>query len=315
MKKEIINKPNFNNPQVYQTKQLVEILKQYSFESMKNLIAYISPSREHKISDRTFYRIIATLRNDYGILIKFSRANQGYYLDEENSLNIDSFLSHMEILATGEQISNSLNGNNNLLSLIEFENKSAIYTIPNFKLILEAIEQNQPIKFLHNSFYYYKEVKEQEYNLKPYYLKQYQNRWYVIGETGKGYRTFGIDRITNIEVGTKKFKSKINEAKQKFSNVIGLNYADHDLQKVKLSFHISQKLYIESLPLHSSQKEVPSLNDKTFDIELLIHPNFEFTQQVLKYGSLVKVVEPKWLVDEIREELRKGFENYKMGSK
>ncbi|WP_262489223.1 WYL domain-containing protein [Flavobacterium fryxellicola] len=41
-----------------------------------------------------------------------------------------------------------------------------------------------------------------------------------------------------------------------------------------------------------------------------MHPNFEFRQQVLKYGSLVKVVEPSWLAAEIREELRKAFENY-----
>lgn len=303
-------KPNLNNPQVYQTKQLVEILRKYPFENMKNLINYISPNREKKISERTFHRIKATLRDDYGIVIKHSRANEGFYLDEEKSMNIDSFLSFMEILATGEQISNNLNGNNNSLVFIEFENKSAIETIPNFKVILDAIQQNLPISFTHNSFYYYKEIKEQQYVLKPYYLKQYQNRWYVVGETKKGYRTFGIDRIKNIETGTKKFKSKTGEAKEKFSHVVGLNYVDHELQTIKLSFHISQKLYVESLPLHSSQREINLENDKTFDIALKIHPNFEFSQQILKYGSLVKVLEPKWLADEIKEELRKAFENY-----
>ena len=92
--------------------------------------------------------------------------------------------------------------------------------------------------------------------------------------------------------------------------MIGLNYVDHKLETIKLSFHISQKLYLESLPLHHSQKEIIGNNGKTFDITLRIHPNFEFSQQVLKYGSLVKVLEPEWLVEEIKEELRKGFENY-----
>jgi predicted DNA-binding transcriptional regulator YafY len=85
---------------------------------------------------------------------------------------------------------------------------------------------------------------------------------------------------------------------------------DHKLENIKLSFHRSQKPYIVSLPLHHSQKEISLDNSKTFDIELLIHPNFEFRQQVLKYGSLVKVIEPKWLAAEIKEELRKGFEGY-----
>jgi predicted DNA-binding transcriptional regulator YafY len=310
MKKENKEQKHLNTPQVYQTKQLVEILQKYPFESKENLIKYISTNRENKISERTFFRIKATLRDDYGIIIKHSRANEGFYLDEEKSMNIESFLSHMEFLATAELLTASFNEKNSTLSFVEFENKATIETVPNFKAILDAIQQNVPISFTHKSFYYYKEIKEQEYTLKPYYLKQYQNRWYVVGETEKGYRTFGIDRIKNIETGTKKFKSKITEAKEKLSNVVGLNSEDRVLQTIKLSFHISQKAYLESLPLHHSQEEFNPNNGKTFDITLRIHPNFEFSQQVLKYGSLVKVVEPKWLADEIKEELRKGFENY-----
>lgn len=307
MEKENKERPHLNTPQVYQTKQLVEILKKHPFETMENLIKYISTNRENKISERTFHRIKATLRNDYGILIKYSRANNGFYLDEEKSLNIDSFLSHMEIIATAEQISNTLNANINSLSFIAFENKAAIETIPNFKTILEAIQNQLEITFLHNSFYH---LKQEEYILKPYLMKQYQNRWYVIGETEKGYRTFGIDRMENTTIGTKKFKARTDEAIDKFSHVIGLNYADHKLEKIHLSFDISQKPYLESLPLHRSQKPVESKTESTYDIELFIHPNFEFRQQVLKYGSLVKVIEPSWLREEIKEELRKGFEGY-----
>jgi predicted DNA-binding transcriptional regulator YafY len=304
MKKE---QNHLNGPQVYLTKQLVEILKRSSFESMENLISYLSANRESKISERTFYRLKATLRDDYGIIIKHSRANEGYYLDEERSINIESFLSHMEILATAEQLSANLIENNNTLSFVEFENKAAIETIPNFKNVINAILQQLPITFSHNSFYH---LKESIYTVKPYFLKQYQNRWYVIGETEKGYRTFGIDRIESIKLGTKKFKPKTEEAKDKFRNVVGLNYMDHKLETINLSFDISQKPYLISLPLHRSQKEINLDTGKTFDIELRIHPNFEFRQQILKYGSLVKVLEPKWLAEEVKEELRKGFENY-----
>ncbi len=183
----------------------------------------------------------------------------------------------------------------------------AIETLPNFKTVLNAIQLQLPINFNHHSFYH---LKEEIYTLKPYFLKQYQNRWYVIGETEKGYRTFGIDRIENITIGTKKFKPKTEEAKDKFSHVIGLNYVDHKMETIKLAFHISQKPYLISLPLHSSQKEFNPENDETFDIKLFIHPNFEFQQQILKYGSLVKVLEPKWLAIEIKEEQRKAFESY-----
>jgi hypothetical protein len=48
----------------------------------------------------------------------------------------------MEILATAEQLSVNLIENNNTLSFVEFENKAAIETIPNFKNVLNAINNN-----------------------------------------------------------------------------------------------------------------------------------------------------------------------------
>lgn len=297
---------SLNLTQLRRISLLLAYLKRNPYKTKKDILDYFEDI-ERGFDERTLYRLNEKLSNNFGIEIVFDYANNGYFFDVENSTNSESFLSLLEILTTAELFSTNFKEKNNALSFIEFENKAAIEHIPNFKIVLDAIEQQLPITFRHHSFYH---LKEQDYNLKPYFLKQYQNRWYIIGETEKGYRTFGIDRLNDITVGTKKFKRKTEEAIDKFRNVIGLNYIDHKMEKIKLSFHISQKPYIVSLPLHHSQKEINVDNQKSFDIELSIHPNFEFRQQVLKYGSLVKVLEPKWLAEEIKEELRKGFENY-----
>ncbi|TDW52749.1 putative DNA-binding transcriptional regulator YafY [Flavobacterium sp. 270] len=302
------NQTHLNATQVYRTKILVETLKKYSSVHRNALIKEICAKETSKISIRTLQRDIKLLNEKYGIIIKLNRTTSSYWLDDEKSATIDSFLSHVEILATAELIRSNFNETNNALAYIEFENKATISATPNFKTILEAIHQALPITFKHFSFYH---LKEENYTLKPYFLKQYQNRWYVVGETEKGYRTFGIDRLKDITIGNKKFKQKTEEAMDKFRNVVGLNYVDHELQKVILSFDISQRPYVESLPLHHSQKQIKIDNEKTFDIELHIHPNFEFNQQVLKYGSLVKVIEPKWLAEKVKKEIKKALENYK----
>ncbi|CAM3024677.1 helix-turn-helix transcriptional regulator [Flavobacterium frigoris] len=297
---------SLNLTQLRRISLLLAYLKRNPYKTKHDILDYFEDN-DKGFNERTFYRLKETLARDFGIEIVFDYNNDGYFFDEQKSTNPESFLSLLEVLATAELFSSNFKQKNNALSFVEFENKAAIESIPNFKIVLDAIQQQLPITFNHNSFYH---LKESNYTLKPYFLKQYQNRWYAIGETEKGYRTFGIDRIDNITIGTKKFKPKTEEAKDKFSHVIGLNYVDHKMEKIKLSFHISQKPYIVSLPLHHSQKEINLENETTFDIELLIHPNFEFRQQVLKYGSLVKVVEPNWLAEEIKEELRKGFEGY-----
>lgn len=297
---------SLNLTQLRRISLLLAYLKRNPYKKKHDILDYFEDN-DKGFNERTFYRLKETLARDFGIEIVFDYNNDGYFFDEQKSTNPESFLSLLEILTTAELFSTNFKEKNNALSFVEFENKAAIESIPNFKIVLDAIQQQLPITFNHNSFYH---LKEEEYTLKPYFLKQYQNRWYAIGETEKGYRTFGIDRIENITIGTEKFKSKTDEAKDKFSHVIGLNYVDHKMEKIQLSFHISQKPYIASLPLHHSQKEINTHNENSFDIELCIHPNFEFRQQVLKYGSLVKVVEPKWLAKEIKEELRKGFERY-----
>lgn len=297
---------NLNLTQVRRISLLLAFLKRNPYKTKEEILDYFEEN-DKGFNERTLYRLNQTLSRDFGIEIVFDYNYDGYYFDEDKSTNPEAFLSLLEILVTAELFSTNFKEKNNALSYVEFENRAAIETLPNFKTVLNAIQLQLPINFNHHSFYH---LKEEIYTLKPYFLKQYQNRWYVFGETEKGYRTFGIDRIENITIGTKKFKPKTEEAKDKFSHVIGLNYVDHKMETIKLSFHISQKPYLVSLPLHSSQKEVNPENDLTFDIELLIHPNFEFSRQILKYGSLVKVLEPQWLATEIKEEQKKAFESY-----
>ena len=297
---------NLNLTQVRRISLLLAYLKRNPYKTKEEILDYFEEN-DKGFNERTLYRLNQTLSRDFGIEIVFDYNYDGYYFDEDKSTNPEAFLSLLEILVTAELFSTNFKEKNNALSYVEFENRAAIETLPNFKTVLNAIQLQLPINFNHHSFYH---LKEEIYTLKPYFLKQYQNRWYVIGETEKGYRTFGIDRIENITIRTKKFKPNTEEAKDKFSHVIGLNYVDHKMETIKLSFHISQKPYLVSLPLHSSQKEINPENDETFDIKLLIHPNFEFSQQILKYGSLVKVLEPQWLAIEIKDEIIKSLNQY-----
>jgi predicted DNA-binding transcriptional regulator YafY len=63
------------------------------------------------------------------------------------------------------------------------------------------------------------------------------------------------------------------------------------------------------LPLHSSQKFI-SETDKTVTYEYYLVDNFELRQHILKYGSLVKVLEPLSLANQIKKELKIAYEAY-----
>ena len=193
---------NLNLTQVRRISLLLAFLKRNPYKTKEEILDYFEEN-DKGFNERTLYRLNQTLSRDFGIEIVFDYNYDGYYFDEDKSTNPEAFLSLLEILVTAELFSTNFKEKNNALSYVEFENRAAIETLPNFKTVLNAIQLQLPINFNHHSFYH---LKEEIYTLKPYFLKQYQNRWYVIGETEKGYRTFGIDRIENITIRTKKFK-------------------------------------------------------------------------------------------------------------
>ncbi|MEA1875019.1 MAG: WYL domain-containing protein [Bacteroidota bacterium] len=286
----------------------IEKIRRGQFPSFQEIKNYLF---EHgfEIGDRTIQRDIEQIRFEFGVEIKYNRDKNGYFIDYENSINIESFFRFLEIVNTAELFTESLNESKDALKHITFDSGGGLKGIENLNPLLKAIKDNRKISFTHFNFH---TKKSRKYRLKPYLLKEYQNRWYVVGLIGnlKEFRTFGIDRIENLEVKTETFKvdNKLNPIEM-FEKIIGLVYSVSIAQTIVLSFTPTQGEYIKTLPLHTSQ-EILIDNETEFRISLYIIPNYELNQKILMYGDTVKVIEPKWLADEIKENLKRALKKY-----
>jgi predicted DNA-binding transcriptional regulator YafY len=181
--------------------------------------------------------------------------------------------------------------------------------IQNLNPLLKAIKEQKIVYFQHHN---YQTDTLKDYGVYPYLLKEYQNRWYLIAFVPQlnQMRTFGIDRIRNIEIKTQKFKTESkHNPKLIFENIIGLIYSDEKTQQIVLSFTPAQGKYIKSLPMHKSQQILID-NETELRISLYLIPNFELQQQILMYGDTVKVLEPKLLADQIKETLQAAIKKY-----
>lgn len=286
----------------------IEKISRGQFPSFKKIKEYLI-DHGFKLSDRTLERDFEQIRDEFGIEITFSREKAGYFIDEENSINPASFFRFLEIVNTAGLLTESLIESKDTLKYISFNEGGRLKGIENLKLLLEAIKNHRKISFQHFNFY---TGKSRNYTLKPYLLKEYQNRWYVVGILGniKELKAFGIDRIENLTVLTDTFIPDINvDPIERFENIIGVVYSENQPEEVILSFSPLQGKYIKTLPLHKSQQIL--VDDETeFRISLKIIPNYEFTQQILMQGDTVKVIEPAWLVEEIRENLSRTLNKY-----
>lgn len=288
---------------------IIEKLKSNQYPSLNEIIDYLN-NIGLKTSKRTTERDLDAIRNDFGIEISYNRLNDGYFIDYDNSINIESFFRFLEIVNTAELLSESLSESKEALSYISFDTGGGLKGIEYLKPLLQAIKEYRKIAFKH--FNFHTELNK-SYSMKPYLLKEYQNRWYIVGvvEGINELRTFGIDRLEDLKLKTDTFipDKKINPL-AKFEQIVGLVYSDAEQQRIVLSFTPNQGHYIKTLPIHKSQQIL--VDDATeFRIELKLIPNFELTQKILMNADAVKVVEPKWLADEIKNILLSSLENYK----
>ncbi|MFW6248506.1 MAG: helix-turn-helix transcriptional regulator [Bacteroidota bacterium] len=286
----------------------IEKIRRGQFPSFQEIKDYLF---EHgfEIGDRTIQRDIEQIRFEFGIEIKYNRDKNGYHIDYENSLNIESFFRFLEIVNTTELLTESLLESKDSLKYISFDTGGGLKGIENLKPLLKAIKDNRKISFTHFNFH---TEKSRNYTLKPYLLKEYQNRWYVVGVVGglNEFRTFGIERINDLEVKAETFErdDKQNPT-ELFEQTIGIVYDEYSVQKIILSCTPNQGQYLKTLPLHKSQRILID-NEQECRISLDVVPNYELTQQILKHGETVKVIKPQWLVEEIKEILKKSLENY-----
>jgi predicted DNA-binding transcriptional regulator YafY len=258
-------------------------------------------------TERTFQRDLKTLRDMCFIEVNYNRMHNGYCIDAESKAEFDNWMHVFELFNTARVINETLVKSASNIEYIDFDRLSIHLKNEILGKMLSAIVDRSKITFEHQNFWQ-KETKR--IGLYPHLLKQYQNRWYVFGCFPNGdFRSFGLERISNLEVLSETFKPKMKHPKDAFDEVVGLVYSQSKVEDVILSYTAEQGKYIKTQPIHSSQKIIID-DENEFRIQLRVRPNYELQEQILKQGERVRVLEPEWLRDDIKNRLKAALQNY-----
>lgn len=174
--------------------------------------------------------------------------------------------------------------------------------------LLEAIKMKFWVSFDYASFV------SGEYKLRnviPLLLKQYRNRWYLISFDGdkNDYITYALDRIEDLNISSKVADKPIDFNQDNyFKYAVGITSGNTPPEKVKLKASIVAAKYIDSLPIHRSQK-VLEVNDDYFIFGLTVNISEELIREILSYGGALKVIEPQELKEEIHKRARRLLED------
>ncbi len=193
---------------------------------------------------------------------------------------------------------------------IQFETLPTITGNEHLESILEAIKKKLVLQF---EYYNYIKDEKTVRRVHPYLLKEYRNRWYLIGKSELKNKvvTFGLDRISNLLILETQFSVETSfNPDYFFQHSIGITVFDEEPQEIVIRTNNVLSKYLTSQPLHHSQKlnKVLENGDHLFSYFLLI--TYELKMAILGYGSDCEVVAPLSLRNQISKEIKKVASKY-----
>ena len=276
--------------------------------TFKEIAEYLSLESEFQsynfnISKRTFQRDIDDIRSIYNIDIQYDFSQKVYYIDFDEQPEFN------ERILEAFDTFNILNISDKILKHIHFEKRKPKGTENLFGL-LHAIKNKLQTSFLYQKFDDEKILKR---NIEPYAIKEFKNRWYVLGRDKKDnqIKNFALDRLSELEFSKIKFHIPQNfDLNLYYKYCFGvINPNQQKQQEIILSFNPHQGKYIKTLPLHESQQILID-NENELKIKLEIFITHDFFMELLSLGENVKIIKPKSLIRDLKASYNNALENY-----
>lgn len=188
-------------------------------------------------------------------------------------------------------------------SIISFDSNEYLKGIEFLGDLFNAIYNGKALNLVYKPF---KSDKNIDFVLHPYYLKQYNNRWFLLGLNNEyeSISNIALDRIVKFESSKVKYiKNKTIDFKEYFEDIIGVTRPENGkLTKIDLLFSNEEAPYVLTKPIHGSQKKKKhDENGLLVSIELI--PNIELEKLILSFGGNVKVIAPKVFANRIKSRL------------
>jgi predicted DNA-binding transcriptional regulator YafY len=176
------------------------------------------------------------------------------------------------------------------------------------------MKENRVLNITYHSYW---RDEENTFDVQPFCIKLFRQRWYLIARSTYSYyyeqgpRTYALDRIKDLHKMEETFEMpKDWNAEEYFDGCFGI-IADQRVepQNVKLKVSAGQANYIRDLKLHDSQEEIEK-NDEYSIFSYMIRPEYDFMQEILRNGENMEVLEPDWLRQEMSGLIKRMNDKY-----
>lgn len=206
--------------------------------------------------------------------------------------------------------------------IISFSNNPYLQNSNLLGVLFDNISNQVAVRLVYHTFM---ANKPKETIFHPYLLKQYNNRWFLIGAANDDGKilNFALDRIDEvIALPGVKYKPCKEDLADRFEDIIGVTlYEDRDIEHILFWVSNQSKDYVNTKPIHGSQchykdeKErelrtrYPSLKEGAFfSIDCI--PNYELIRELSSFGKELIVLSPSSIQDDIFNRIKSMLDIY-----
>lgn len=241
-----------------------------------------------------------------------------------NDVEMDQFQSAIQVLSQFEgmpqfdgiqsiiaKLKTDLKISTDEKPFIGFDSSQDLKGIEHFSTLYNSAQNKTPLEITYKDF---KTEQPYTYIFHPYYLKEYNNRWFLFGlhtESWKSDWNVAIDRIVAVTPKAIPFiENDTIDWQDYFSDMIGVSKSENAvLEQIVLHFNQVTGKYMENKSIHETQKH-KWINENTLELKINVMVNYELERLILSYGESVKVIEPEHLMLKIKARLNNALINY-----
>jgi predicted DNA-binding transcriptional regulator YafY len=196
--------------------------------------------------------------------------------------------------------------------VIDLEKNENLVGLEYINALYQAVVKKQVLTITYQGF---KANQSQIIVFSPHLLKEYRNRWFVLGmRAGNPYpHTLALDRIKQIVIQPEHlFVENATLNASYFVDMIGVSKNMHQSPKT-ITFWVNcdHAPYIRTKPFHCSQQIQADLGQLgcIFRIEVIV--NYELERELLGFGDALEVLSPESLRTKIANRILNAAQFYK----
>ena len=177
--------------------------------------------------------------------------------------------------------------------------------------LYQAIQKKVVLKVEYQSF---KATEANVIIFHPYLLKEFNNRWFLIGigNKNRGVVNLALDRIVAVDYDfSSPYEEHDFDADAFYKDVVGVTVSQGErASNIKLWVDRLNAPYVITKPLHHSQVVEQEYPDGSIQVNIKVKINFELERLVLGFGEAMEVLQPERLKKRIHQKLKKALLRY-----